>query len=143
MNYWHINLHPTNDRRTDAEIKNFVLSRTIGMGQDFSPSQENAFKNTMKIGDIVLVLNGRTPIALVEVIGDCYDYSIDSDSIIWYTLRRAINILGMSESSNNNCFEKLAMIPKTQTGTLGLSKDKDSDTYKYILNLHQCCTNRA
>lgn len=143
MNYWHINLHPTDDRRDDAEIRKFVLSRTIGMGQDFSPSQEGAFQNTMQIGDIVLVLNGRIPIALVEVIGDYYKYDCDKDSIIWYSLRRAIKILCISGTEGSDCFTDLPMIPKTQTGTLGISSDTTCETYKYIHHLYECCKNKA
>ncbi|MBX9937006.1 MAG: hypothetical protein K2Y10_10500 [Burkholderiaceae bacterium] len=143
MNYWHINLHPTDDRRDDAEIKNFVLSRTIGMGQDFSPSQENAFKNTMQIGDVVVVLNGRTSIALVEVIGDWYKFDCDEKSIIWFPLRRAVKILCMRGDEGNDCFTNLAMIPKTQTGTLGISNDINCATYKYIHALYECCKNKA
>jgi hypothetical protein len=143
MNYWHINLHPTDDRRDDAEIRKFVLSRTIGMGQDFSPPQENAFKNTMQIGDVVLVLNGRTPIALVEAISDWYEFACDTSSIIWYPLRRSVKILCISGMKVHDCFFNLPMIPKTQTGTLGISQDKTCETYKYIQNLHECCKNKA
>ena len=33
MNYWLMNLHPTDERRTDAEIRSYVSSRVIGMGE--------------------------------------------------------------------------------------------------------------
>ncbi|KOR31876.1 hypothetical protein TI05_10840 [Achromatium sp. WMS3] len=141
MNYWHMNLYPTGEQWTNDDIKNIVLSRTIGMGCDFSDRQEGYFRNTMKIGDLVVVLNGRTPIAVVEVIGDWYKFDCDqkSNSIVWYPSRRAVKILCLKGEKDDDCFTDLPMIPKTNTGTLGPSIDQNSDTYRYIHSLHECC----
>lgn len=143
MNYWLMNLHPTDERRTDAEIRSYVSSRVIGMGRNFSPSQEGDFKNAMQIGDVVLVLNGRTPMALVEVIGDWYEFDDDHNSIIWYPLRRSVKILCMSNIEGNDCFSNLPMIPKHRTSTLSISLTQTCPTYQYIKTLHNCCTGSA
>lgn len=144
MNYWHMNLHPTNDRGTDEDIRNRVLSHTIGMGVGFDPVQEGYFQENMNIGDIVLVLNGRTPIALVEVIGDRYEYKIDNNSIIWYHARRAVKILGISGKGDKGCFPKDDyMIACANPGTLKRSVDTNCETYKYIDSLYKCCTTKA
>jgi hypothetical protein len=143
MNYWHINLHPTGERVTDEDIRKLVLNQTIGMEFDFSPPQENAFKNQVQIGDIVVVLNGRTPIALVEIIGDWYKFDCDKNSIIWFPLRRAVKILCIRAEEGNDYFTNLPMIPITNPGTLKISTDANCATYKYIKALHECCKNKA
>ena len=145
MNYWHMNLHPTGERGTNQDIRNRVLSHTIGMGIDFEPVQENDFKNNMQIGDVVLVLNGRTPIALVQVIGDHYEYTIDQNSLAWYPARRAVKILGIIGDRNNGCFpiDENFVIARTNPGTLKRSTDKNCETYKYIDGLYKCCMENA
>ena len=149
MNYWHMNLHYTGEQKTDADIRNRVLSHTIGLGiwerentGKIDP-QVPDFKNKLQIGDVVLVLNGRTPIAVVEVIGDWYEFDIDKNSIIWYPLRRATKIIGISNEKGSECFNNLGFIPKTNTGTLGISIDHNCETYKYIHNLYECCKNKV
>ncbi len=145
MNYWHMNLHPTNERGTDDDIRKRVLSHMIGMGiwnrDNAEDPQISDFKNRVHIGDIVVVLNGRTPIAVVEIIGDWYESHCDTNSIVWFPLRRAVKILGIS--NGNDCFAKIGMIPRTQTGTLGISSDINCATYKYIHDLYECCKNKA
>ena len=140
MQYWHMNLHPTGHQGTDYDIRNRVLSHTIGMGCDFSPLQEGQFKNDMKIGDIVVVLNGRTPIAVVEVIGDWYIFNCDPASIVWYPLRRAVKILCIKQENGNDCFSGIGYLPKIIPGALGKAMDKNCKTYQYIDSLYKCCT---
>ncbi len=142
-NYWHMNLHPTGEQGSDDDIRNRVLSHTIGMGIDFESVQENDFQNNMNIGDVVLVLNGRTPIALVEVIGERYEYTIDSNSIVWYQARRAVKILGISGEGGNGYFPKDDYkIARTNPGTLKRSTDTNCETYKCIDSLYKCCTKK-
>lgn len=147
MNYWHMNLHPTNEQGSDDDIRKRVLSHTIGMGiwnrGNVEDPQISDFKNRVHIGDIVVVLNGRTPIAVVKIIGDWYESHCDTNEIVWFPLRRAIKILGISNGSDNDCFANIRMIPKTQTGTLGISSDINCATYKYIHDLYECCKSKA
>lgn len=148
MNYWHMNLHPTNEQGTDDDVINIVRSRTIGMGiWERTPGvidpQIPDFKNRVQIGDIVVILNGRTPIALVEVIGDWYKFDCDETSIIWFPLRRAVKILCIRGDEGDDYFTNLPMIPRTQTGTLGISTDANCATYRYINDLYECCKNKT
>ena len=80
-----------------------IWERTPGV---IDPQIPN-FKNRVQIGDIVVVLNGRTPIALVEVIGDWYEFNCDRTSIIWFPLRRAVKILCIRGDEGNDCFTDL------------------------------------
>lgn len=143
MNYWHMNLHPTNEQGTDDIIRKIVSSRTIGMGiwnrGDAIDPQVTDFKNRVKIGDIVAILNGQNPIALVEVIGDWYEFN-DTESIIWFPLRRAVKTLCNKE----NC-GYAATLPQfpMRTKTLTISIGKNTDTYKYIEDWYKHCTNKG
>ena len=150
MNYWHMNLHPTDEQGTDDNVKSIVLSRTIGMGiWDRKPGeidpQVTDFKNRVNVGDIVAILNGQTPIALVEVIGDWYEFygdknSVDSKSIIWFELRRAVKILCIKEE--NGYISSLPQFPM-RTKTLTISSTETTDTYKYIDDWFNHCNNKA
>jgi hypothetical protein len=135
-----MNLHPTNEQGSD-NIKKIILGRTIGMGiwdEGKGKEQRDNFKDRMKIGDVVAVLNGRTPIALVEVIGDWYEFSLkengdsensdflDKGSIIWFILRRPVKILELKKVFIPNDF------PAQITQTLKIASGKETDTYKFI-----------
>jgi len=140
-----MNLHPTGEQGTDEDIRTLVLSHTIGMGiWDREPGvidpQVTDFKNRVNIGDIVAVLNGQTPIALVEVIGNWYEFSVDNDSIIWFKLRRAMKILCIKEK--NGYISNLPQFPM-RTKTLTISSTATTETYKYIDDWFNHCKNRA
>ena len=144
MNYWHMNLHPTGEQGTDDDIKKTVLSRTIGMGiWERAPGvidpQIPDFKNRVQIGDIVAALNGQNPIALVEVIGEWYEF-YDEKSIIWFPLRRAVKILCIK--GDCGYIDNLSQFPM-RTKSLTISSDKSTDTYKYIDAWYQHCKNKA
>ncbi|MEI6746514.1 MAG: hypothetical protein WCL34_11180 [Methylococcaceae bacterium] len=144
MNYWHMNLHPTGEQGSDDDIKKIILGLTIGMGiwdEGTGKQQRDDFKNRMNIGDVVAVLNGRTPIALVEVIGDWYEFSmkengksensdhLDKGSIIWFPLRRAVKILNLKEPFVKNF--------PMRTKTLTISSGKKTKTYEFITKWHE------
>ncbi len=143
MNYWHMNLHPGTESMSNDDIKNIILGRVIGMGiWKEGEKQRDNFKNRVNIGDVVAVLNGRTPIALVEVIGDWYEFSmkengdsedsdhLDKGSIIWFILRRPVKILNLKKVFVPNDF------PMTQVGTLGILTTKETPSYKFIESWH-------
>jgi len=147
MNYWHMNLHPTGDRMDDLGIKKIVLSRTIGMGiwdESDGPTQRDDFKNRVKENDIVAIVNGQTSIALVEIIGDWYEFSLneegnsedsyhlDKESIIWFILRRPVKILDLKKVFIPNDFP-------SRTKTLKIASDKESATYQFIEKWHNEC----
>jgi hypothetical protein len=133
MNYWHMNLHPTNEQGTDDDIRKIVLSKTIGMG---IWNRGNVIDPQI---DIVAVLNGQNPIALVEVIGDWYEFD-DAESNIWFPLRRAVKILCLRVDCEY--IATLSQFPM-RTKTLTISSEKSTDTYKYIDDWYNHCKNKA
>ncbi len=144
MNYWHMNLHPTGEKGTNKWILDIVLSRTIGMG--FWERNENEIEPAVKdfitrveVGDIIAVLNGTNPIALVKVISDCYIFDEQGDSLIWFTLRRAIKIL--CHKGECDYVKNLPQFP-SRTKSLKIARDKSTDTYKYIDEWYKYCKNR-
>ena len=99
MNYWHIQLHP-NERLSNNDILFILKRKVIGMGVSWQNNEKDAeapkvFQNQVNIGDVVLVRNGKTPIALVEISSDAYIYNKEKngDDGVWFNLRRHINIL--------------------------------------------------
>lgn len=103
MNYWHIQLHP--DERLDINtIKSILMTKhVIGMGESWNDktgkpvSDPKYFKDDMKIGDVVMVRDGSTPVALVKVASNAYIEPNADDDFDWFRLRRKIEILGFYE----------------------------------------------
>ncbi len=103
MNYWHIQLHP--DERLDVDTLKSILTikQVIGMGESWNDktgkpvSDPKFFKDDMKIGDVVMVRDGSTPVALVKVTGNAYIEPNTDDEFDWFRLRRQIEILGFYE----------------------------------------------
>jgi hypothetical protein len=100
INYWHIQLHP--DERLDIDTIKSILTekQVIGMGDSWNDKNGNPvndpkwFRNDMKIGDVVMVRDGSTPVALVKVNGNAYvEPNLDED-FDWFALRRKIEVLG-------------------------------------------------
>jgi len=100
INYWHIQLHP--DERLDIETIKSILTekQVIGMGDSWNDKNGNPvndpkwFRNDMKLGDVVMVRDGSTPVALVKVIGNAYVEPNIDDDFDWFALRRRIELLG-------------------------------------------------
>ena len=84
--FWHIQLHP--DDPLPAERVRAMLERKhlIGVGEDKrGNAYVPAFQQTMAIGHIVLVRAGATPVALVEVVGDCVATDQTDDELDWFS----------------------------------------------------------
>lgn len=104
MNYWHIQLHP--DERLNIETIKSILTekQVIGMGDSWNDKNGNPvndpkwFRDDMKIGDVVMVRDGSTPVALVKVIGNAYIEPNVDDEFDWFALRRRIELLGFYEN---------------------------------------------
>lgn len=101
MNYWHIQLHPDNKLHVDTIKSILTTKQVIGMGESWEDKNGNSvndpkwFKEDMKIGDVVMVRDGSTPIALVKVIGNAYVEPNTDDNFDWFRLRRPIETLGI------------------------------------------------
>ena len=104
VNYWHIQLHP--DERLNIETIKSILTekQVIGMGDSWNDKNGNPvndpkwFRDDMKIGDVVMVRDGSTPVALVKVIGNAYIEPNVDDEFDWFALRRRIELLGFYEN---------------------------------------------
>lgn len=104
VNYWHIQLHP--DKRLDIETLKSILTdkQVIGMGDAWNNVKGNSvndpkrFKDDMKIGDVVMVRDGSTPVALVKVTGNAYVEQNVDEEFDWFALRRKTELLGFYES---------------------------------------------
>jgi MoxR-like ATPase len=102
MNFWHMQLHPDNRNAFPPELIRKMLNDIsyIGLGGGDDNSQVVAFKTQMKIGDVVAIRSGRTPIALVEIIGD-WEYKDDTDEgLDFFDNRRKIKILDCQNNYN-------------------------------------------
>ena len=92
MNYWHIQLHPDNKLSTDTLISILKTKQVIGLGDAWNDKNGNpvsdpdSFKNDMQIGDIVLVRNTITPVALVRIIGNSFIEKNITEDFDWFTL---------------------------------------------------------
>ena len=95
VNYWHMQLHPDN-KHWDREEYVLKEKKIIGLHEEDRDAVK--FKDKIKKNDIVLIRRGISPIALVEVIGDCFNFKVDEnkrddEDLDWITLRREVKIL--------------------------------------------------
>lgn len=99
VNYWHLQLHPAK-RLSIYKIK-FILKekQIIGMGDSWEDKKgklvndPKSFKG-MNIGDVVMVRDTITPVALVKVTGNYYKEPNVNKDFDWFVLRRKIEVLG-------------------------------------------------
>lgn len=112
-NYWHIQLHP--DDKLDADTIKSILTtkQVIGMGNSWNDKNGNPandpkqFREVMGIGDVVMVRDGSTPVALVQIIGDAYvEPSVDGN-FDWFTLRRKIEVLGFFDREEKQLLDEI------------------------------------
>lgn len=113
INYWHIQLHP-NERLPIDVIKSILKElQVIGMGESWNDKHGNPinhpteFKRSMKIGDVVMVRDGSTPIALVKVISDSYIEQNVKDDFDWFSLRRKIELISFFEQSDAELLKRI------------------------------------
>lgn len=112
MNYWHLQMHPSNKGKfkRDKLLKILQEKEVIGMGESWTnqnrkeASDPSEFKNDLKIDDIVLIRDGSTPIALVKVTGNWFIEKNTNPNFDWFKLRRPIKLLKPYEDGD----EKLA-----------------------------------
>lgn len=91
MNFFHMQLHPDKPIGVDA-IKNILEKKGVvgvGSGNDAA----GAFKSQPKLGDIIVVREGATPIALVRVVSEWYEEPIPDYDLDWFDLRRDVDVL--------------------------------------------------
>jgi AAA15 family ATPase/GTPase len=124
ISYWHIQLHP-NQINWNQERELLETTSLIGLGLlEKGNSQIKNFKNVMKIGDIVLVKRGSTPIALVEVIGNYKFNRNQNQALDWFEHRREIKVLDYAT-------DDMPHFPQPR-GRLQKAINKNTASYKYI-----------
>jgi DNA polymerase III delta prime subunit len=108
MNYWHLQMHPSNRGKFKKEklIRILQNKEVIGMGESWTNqkgeevSDPMSFKNDMHADDVVLIRDGSSPIALVQVKGTWYIENTIDEDFDWFKLRRPIKLLKVYDDSN-------------------------------------------
>lgn len=126
--YWHMQIHPDDKSFADEKLHSILEhKKIIGLGNwEEGKDQIDAFRNLMKVNDIVAIKNGAKLIALVQVIGGWYQVKEDSD-IDWIENRRPIRILDWELN------EKTLPHPR---GTLMICANDNAETTKIIKDWH-------
>lgn len=96
MNFWHMQMHPTDEIEFSENI-DWILEhkKIIGLGQwKDGEEQISTFINQIKVNDIVAVKRGSELIALVQVTGGAYKVTDDiNPETRWIINRRPIRVL--------------------------------------------------
>ena len=97
INYWHMQIHPDDQSFSDDHVYSILEhKKIIGLG-NWSKGEEQGtigtFRNEMQVNDVVAIKNGSKLIALVQVIGGCYEVKGDDSDIGWIENRRPIRVL--------------------------------------------------
>lgn len=131
MNYWHMQLHPSDSHYFNtARVKRILEEKSlIGLG-DEDKIWDTDFIDRMKIGDIVAIKNGGEPIALVEIVSDYYRDDVVNPELDWFNHRREVKILDFYKKDYN------FVIPQPR-GTLSICDDLDKKTSVTIINWHK------
>jgi hypothetical protein len=119
MNYWHIQLHPNDNRTISKEVVINVLREksVIGIGEwEDGQTLVNQFKDEMHIGNIVAVKDGSSPIALVRIKGNYWFERLINEDFDWFPHRREVEVLDFYEPDYN------FTIPQPR-GTLSICRD--------------------
>lgn len=113
MNYWHLQLHPNSRLSTDIIKQILSKKKVIGLGSGWENKNgeqvetPSIFSNVIKIGDVVMIRDGSTPIALVEVISDAFEEKNPTDGFDWFDLRRQIEIIGFYDEYSKIILQKI------------------------------------
>jgi hypothetical protein len=139
MNYWHMQMHP-GDRKDEFPpylIKDIInKKKIIGLGDSWNNKNGDPvtapeqFKNEIRVGDIVVIKQGQTPISIVRVLGDAYHLNTVDGSFDWFNLRRKIEILDFYQDDYN------FYIPQPR-GTLSICNDLSTKTSQVVINWYE------
>ena len=116
--------HEDIERAIENSKKRGVKKGTFGIIKQF--------RDEMKVGDIVLIRQGGTPIGLVKVSSDYFmSKDTDEEGQPWFRHRRKIEILSFFDEDKENLNLSFDKLPVTQ-GTLQSLKNPERQTYKYL-----------
>ncbi|MCA4790430.1 MULTISPECIES: AAA family ATPase [Acinetobacter] len=106
MNFWHMQLHPSDSQAVNRdEAKRILLEKgVIGLGVQWENDrgQPQKFEKEVKVGDVVLIRSDG-PLALVKVLSDCYN---NQDNSVWFDLVRKVEILSLEGNFYKVQFKK-------------------------------------
>lgn len=149
MNYWHIQLHPDNRLSVATLISILKTKQVIGLGDSWNDKNGNPtnapemFKNEMQIGDIVMVRDTITPVALVQIEGKAFLEQNTDEDFDWFKLRRNVKIVAfyddymadlmknLLEKYNKNYIQAPGTLTKCQGNTA--TNDFIRDWYKIAI----------
>jgi len=115
---------------TADQVKVIVFrDKIVGTGEwkDNKSDQCKQFKEAIDIGDVILVRDGATPIALVEVV----EKNIESNI---YDNEHKIKVLSLY---NDNIKNIIGLYEGQAPGTLTIVSNKNNDTGKFIIRWHK------
>ncbi|WP_298527562.1 AAA family ATPase [uncultured Christiangramia sp.] len=115
MNYWHLQMHPSDSAKFKQEKLVQILQekKVVGMGESWKNkngdlvSDPTHFKNDMKVGDVILIRDGSRPIALVQIKGNWYIENKINEEFDWFRLRRPIKLLKIYDNSDKGLLRKI------------------------------------
>lgn len=135
MNYWHLQMHQHDQSKFPPSKLREILEKTSLIGMGYKEKNENSLINFKKldIGDIIAVRDGKTPVALVEVIGN-HEYTEDvKEDLDWFPNRRKVKVLDYYKAEYN------FKIPKA-LGTFSICENENAPTSKVIMDWHKRIT---
>lgn len=131
MNFWHMQMHPTDNMEFSQNI-DWILEhkKIIGLGQwPGGKDQINQFINDIQVNDIVALKRGEKLIALVQVTGGAYKVTDDTNpDMAWIVNRRPIRVLDWAIEERT--------LPQPR-GTLNRCASNDVETTKVIKDWYQ------
>lgn len=129
IQYWHMQMHPDDQSFSKNIYSILEHKKIIGLGDwPEGQSEIDAFKNRVKVNDIVALKNGSKLIALVQVIGGSYEVRDDDSETNWIVYRRPIRVLD---------WEVGERILKQPRKTLVICADNNAETTKTIKEWHK------
>lgn len=106
MNFWHMQLHPSDSQAVNRdEVKRILLEKgVIGLGVQWENDrgQPQKFEKEVKVGDVVLIRSDG-PLALVKVLSNYYN---NQDNSVWFDLIRKVEILSLEGNFYKVQFKK-------------------------------------
>ncbi|WP_417942196.1 McrB family protein [Flavobacterium sp. RS13.1] len=105
MNYWHMQLHPDDRLSVETVVSILETKQVIGLGDSWKDKNGNpniapeVFENQMKIGDIVMIRDTITPVALVRIESKAFLENKTNEDFDWFNLRRNITLVAIYEDS--------------------------------------------
>ncbi|MGF6148206.1 Uncharacterised protein [Kingella potus] len=131
MNFWHMQMHPTDEIEFSQNI-DWILEhkKIIGLGQwDGGKEQINQFINDIQVNDVVALKRGGKLIALVQVTGGAYKVIDDTNpDTAWIVNRRPVRVLDWVIGERT--------LPQPR-GTLNRCVSDDVETTKVIKDWYQ------